>query len=67
MSLGLAHYILRTDWEKLLKVITVITAIQLWKDTLALLLWAKDFSGKKACDQIYDSKFNNKSKRQLDS
>lgn len=66
MSLRLSHCILRTDWEELLKVITVITAIHLWKGTPALLLWAKDFLGKKVCDKIYDSKFNKKLKRQQD-
>lgn len=65
MSLGLAHYILRRDWEKLLKVITTISVIQLWKGTLVLPLWAKDISGEKPCDQIYGSKFKSKMKRQL--
>lgn len=32
----------------------------------ALLLGTNDFSGRKACDQIYDSKSNNKLKGQLD-
>lgn len=66
MSLGLAHCILRTDWEKLLKVMTTISVIQLWKGTLAFPLWAKAISGEKALDQIYNFKFNSKSKRQLD-